>query len=314
MKKSFTLTLILSLYHSVCLAYEGNRYNDIKQQVFNTPYSVLPHYQVSKKLFGKSGNGSNNHLLTAARRTLTSKEDLLDFPQGQKLLQANGICFAGLWIIDSPSDYSGQFHYPTKTPVIARASVALSGTLHTDIRAFGFALKLFPEPEKISPTLNAFVINSMGGARSRYALDYVMDNAPSLGSLPSFTQLTTAYRLLRDLKRADKMTGSKKPDISFRPITHLARDDQQGKVVAPTWLRLTAATGLPRIDKSDFRNELRVKLYPQHTLTWVIEVASDKDGDKSNTHWQTIGKLVFNESITSKACDQRLHFSHPRLN
>jgi hypothetical protein len=313
MKTSFSLMVILLSYQSTAIAYQGSRYNDLKQQIFEVPYATLPLYQVSKKLFGKSGDHSDNHLLAAARRTLTSKEDLLAFPQRQKLLQANGICFAGQWVIDKPSAYSGQFQYLTQTPVIARASVALSGTLHTDIRAFGFALKLFPEPEKTASTLNVFVINSMGGARSRYALDYIMDNAPPLGSLPSFMQLTTAYRLLQDLKRADKMMGSKDPDVSFRPITHLAAYGQPVEVISPTWLRLTAAEDLIRMDKSDFREELRVEHYPQQTLIWNISVASHNGENKKRARWQTIGKLILTESITSKSCDQQLHFSHPLL-
>ena len=316
-KTSSTAALLLSLLLPIQLvfAYQGSSYNEIKQVIFSTPYSSLPHYQVNKKLFGNSGNSETNLLLQAARRTLTIKDDLFDFPQDQKLLQANGICFAGKWVIDKPSPYSGQFRYPTRSPVIARASVALSGTLQSDIRAFGLALKLFPgqDPDKPAPTLNAFVLNSMGGVRSKHVLDLSLDNAPPLGSLPSWGHVTTAYRLLRDLKAADKIVSKTKPDVSFRPVTQLAEYASNGPIVSPTWLRLRAPDELPRVDQTDFRDELRVQHYPQQQLIWLIEVAHDEGRGKSKAQWQPIGKLIFSESITSQACDQRLHFAHPTL-
>lgn len=296
-------------------AYEGSSYNAIKQAVFQSPYPELPHYRVEKKLFGKSGRNEDNHLLRAAKRTLTIEDDLLEFPQGQKLLNANGICFAGEWMVDAASPYTGLFQHPTRSPAIARASVALSGTEQSDKRAFGMALKLFPlnDSETVVPTLNAFVMHSMGGVRTKHVLDLALDNAPPLGALPSFTQLSVAYRLLRDLETADKLVSQTKPDVSYRPITHLAEYRTKGEVVAPVWLRLRAADELPRVDKNDFRDELRVEHYPQQKLIWLIDVAAGEDGKKSNAEWLTIGKLVFSESITSPACDRRLHFAHPRL-
>ena len=153
----------------------------------------------------------------------------------------------------------------------------------------------------------------MGGVRSKYVLDLVVDNAPPLGAWPSFGQLTTAYRLLRDLKAADRMISQTKPDVSYRPVTHLAEYGDKGQMIAPTWLRLRALDELPRIDKSDFRDELRVENYPQQKLVWLIEVANEEGRGKSKAQWQTIGKLIFSESITSQACDQRLHFAHPVL-
>ena len=159
--------------------------------VFTESYANLPNYLVDRSLFGDSGtNPETNYLLAAAHRTLTSRKDFYEFPQGQKLLQANGICFAGKWIIDRPSPFTGQFSYPTESLVMARASVLLSGTKQKDKRGFGFALKIIkgPDPNKVVPTLNAFVMHSMAGTRSQYVLDLVLDNEPPLGSLPPFGQ------------------------------------------------------------------------------------------------------------------------------
>lgn len=139
----------------------------VKQVVFATPYAQLPNYQVHKKHFGKAGNGENNALLSAAKRTLNDPRDLIEFPQQQKLLQANGICFVGEWLIESQASdssdnsvsngknaYTGLFSAGTRTKVIARASVALSGTRQKDKRAFGMAIKFFntsSTTEKLHP-------------------------------------------------------------------------------------------------------------------------------------------------------------------
>lgn len=314
---SFILALTIAplLSGTVAFAYDGSSYNSIKEAVFQNPYAELPHYKVEKALFGTSGRSEENHLLRAAKRTLTSKDDLLKFPQGQKLLQANGICFAGEWIIDTDSPYSGQFRNPTHGLVIARASVTLSGTEQADKRAFGLALKLFPTQDAGATvaTLNAFVMHSIGGTRTKHVLDLVVDNEPPLGSLPSLAHLGAAYRLLRDLKMADKMISQTKPDVNYRPVTHWAGDASLSTVVAPRWLRLRAPTKLPRVDKRDFRDELRVVHYPKQKLVWLIEVAGDGHNKKSDAEWLNIGRLVFSESITSPACDQQLHFAHPRL-
>lgn len=309
------LIFLSVLVGRIASAYDGSSYDTVKEAIFLNPYAALPHYRVEKQRFGKSGRGNDNHLLHAAKRTLMVEDDLLEFPHGQKLLQANGICFAGEWIIDTESPFSGQFQNPTRSRVIARASVALSGTEQRDKRAFGLALKFFPvhDAKTVAPTLNAFVMHSMGGVRTRHVLDLALDNAPALGALPSFSQLGTAYRLLRDLETADKIVSKTKPDVSYRPVTHLAEHGVDEEAVAPDWLRLRAADELPRIDKKDFRDELRVEHYPQQKLIWLIEVATGKDKKKSNAEWRTIGKLVLSESITSPACDQRLHFAHPLL-
>ncbi len=314
---SFILTLTIAslLNGTLARAYDGNSYDSIKQAVFQNPYAELSYYKVEKSLFGMSGRGEDNNLLQAAKRTLNNNEDLLEFPHGQKLLQANGICFAGVWIIDTESPYSGQFSNPTRALIIARASVTLSGTRQADKRAFGLALKLFATQDANAtvPTLNAFVMHSMGGTRTKHVLDLAVDNEPALGSLPSFSHLGAAYRLLRDLETADKLISKTKPDVNYRPVTHWAADAARGSVAAPRWLRLRAPAELPRVDKADFRDELRVQHYPQKKLIWLIEVADDKNGKKSNAEWLTIGRLEFTESITSPACDQRLHFAHPRL-
>lgn len=320
-------------------AYEGSSFYSVKNKVFQTPYEFLPHYKIQKNTFGKKGKNENNAVYQAAKRTLSVADDFLAFPGEQKLFQANGICFAGLWVIDKPSAYTGLFQYLTRSRVIARASVALDGTTQSDKRAFGMALKLFPEenPDAKSSTYNAFVMNTMAGVVSKHVLDLSMDNEPARGGLPPFTKLAVAYRILKDFKAADKSLSSTGPQVGFRPVTHLAEykstqpvaiSDQGLQksvvepaqvVVSPRWLRLTPEANGPRVDQDDFRDELNLENYPNQTLSWSIDVATatNHDGEtknkKSKAQWETIGKLTFNESVTSAVCDQQLHFAHPKL-
>ncbi len=138
-------------------------YNEIYNVVFSDPYIELPQYKVTKKLFGKSGDRPENHALTAAKRSLSSQTDLFDFPQKQKLFQPNGVCFAGRWLIQQPSRYTGLFEEGVNVPVIVRASVALDGTLQKHKRAFGMAIKIFPhaDPNLAVETSNVFVMNTL---------------------------------------------------------------------------------------------------------------------------------------------------------
>ena len=315
-RESFPLVgiILVMLLARPALAYEGSSFDDIHRLVFAQPYAQLPLYEIDRNSFGRSGNHPDNQVLQAARRTLSLRDDLHDFPGERKLFQANGICFAGEWQILRPSGYTGQFREGTVTPVIARASVAFDDTRQGDKRTFGMAIKLFPAAHREirAPTLNLFVMHSLGGVRIRHVLDLELDNAPRLDSLPPFSKIGTALRLQRDLERADREAGAADPAAAFRPVSHLAAEASAAPV-APTWVRLRAPDSLPRHNAEDFREELRTQHYPESRLVWEIDVASGERGDKKGAHWVTLGQLVLTESVTSSACDRRLHFAHPRL-
>jgi len=296
--------------------YKGSRYQDIYATVFQKPYTELPHYRINKRHFGPGGNHLNNRVLNAGLRTLRSRADLMDFPGGQKLFQANGICFAGQWRIDTDSPYSGLFAKGAQARVIARASVSLNGTEQKHKRAFGMALKFFrgADPQLAVATDNVFVMHSLGGVRTRHLLDLALDNEPPLGSLPPFGQWLTARRLQKDFQRADTATSGLPANVGYRPVSSLAQVvGKKGDEHAPRWLRLTAADSL-RMNQKDFRDELSLEHYPGQVLRWTISVAAaTAANDKQQASWENIGTLSFSESIASKACDQRLHFAHPRL-
>jgi len=322
MKCSGLLLLGLSLYAAAEISpNQGqtlNRFETLKRTIFETPYTDRPNYQVRLKTFGKSGRGEDNKLLTAARRTLNDDRDLIDFPGGQKLLQANGICFVGQWQIDTlDTPYTGLFSAGAASPAIVRASVALSGTLQKDKRAFGLAVKLLPDDLGLDPSLNVFVLNSLGGAVSQYVLDLPMDNQPRLGRIPKFRDIRTALRMRGELERADKeaikedQVSDVKPQATFRPINHLAayREDQPK---SPYWLRFSTVSE-HRNDQNDFRDELNLAAYPDNQLVYALEVADQHHKSKAKAVWRRIGQLKLTDSVTSAVCDQKLHFRHPRL-
>ncbi len=295
----------------------NKRFDELKSAVFALPYQARPTYKVSKKTFGKPGKSEQNQLRKAALRTLRSSQDLIDFPGGQKLLQANGICFSGDWIIDKPSQFTGLFQQGSASPIIARASVALSGVKQKNKRAFGLAIKLLPNDLGQQASLNIFTANSLGGVVNKHVLDLKLDNNPPLGRIPNLTDISTALRLRKDLESADrhviKETNSRgKADVTYRSITHIAayQPAESEAVIAPKWIRFRPANP-ERVDKDDFRDELDTSLYQDQKIVYQIDVAADHGSRKSSAKWQTIGKLELTDSVTSKACDAKLHFQHP---
>lgn len=291
------------------------RFHSLVRTLFSTPYQQRPNYKVNRSLFGSKGDNKDNQLRIAARRTLNDESDLIDLPTRQKLLNANGICFSGQWLITEENMYSGLYKQGTVSPAIVRASVALSGTLQKDKRAFGMAIKLLPDNLDNAASLNVFVLHSMGGTKTSHVLDLSMDNQPPLGRLPRWRDLSTALRLKRELELADKEQGAKKPSAAFRPVTIFADyQTPEGKTISPKWLRLSPSIPT-RIDQDDFRDELNVEHYPNKTIIYNIDVAPNSNtGNKKHAQWQHIGELTLTASVTSSACDKQLHFKHPALN
>ncbi len=200
------------------LATQLSTFEEVKNLVFSDPYASLPQYEVSRKHFDVNGE---NVLLKHAQRTLSSNANFIELDTKHKLLQANGICFAGIWKMSQNSPYSGLFQAGTEVPVIVRASVSLSGTKQRDKRAFGIAIKLFPYVHS-ALTENIFLMHSLGGTKTKHVANLPMTNEPALGELPPFSQLLTAYRLESDLEKADKAFSGKKANARFRPVSHLA--------------------------------------------------------------------------------------------
>ncbi|MEM7540022.1 MAG: hypothetical protein AAF384_00395 [Pseudomonadota bacterium] len=310
------MVLLLSNLALARAAEQGTSYTEVYRAVFAEAYSRLPQYAVDLALLGKAGDSTANHFREAARRTLRSTVDLFDFPAGQKLLQPNGICFAGIWQIDASSPFSGLLSAGTRLRAIVRASVSLSETEAPARRAFGLAIKIFPAATERTQVASAnfFVMDTIAGSSRNHVLDAVLDNEPPLGGLPEFRMLGLALRIRSDLQAADReVSGPHGGDYGFRPVAHLANVNESQEIGrAPHWLRLSARSALPRINAKDFRDELRVENYPDNRIVYRVD-AAEEASSKSRATWRTIGELTLSESITSPVCDQRLHFAHPQL-
>ena len=298
--------------------YEGSTFEEVRAAVWAAPYQALPQWTVDSDTLGASGDDDGNHLLAAARRTLGNRADLVDFPGGRKLFQANGICFTGTWRIDGASRWPGLYSAGTEALLIARASVSMSNTRRGGKRAFALAGKLFPttDPRERVHTANFFAMENALGTDDTHFLDAVLDNHPVIEGLPpSLRQLFLGLRIQSDLKSADRAFGAAPPDPTYRPLYPLAEAGPRAGAPgsAPRWMQLTVEPGTPRVDQPDFRDELRLSGYPDGRLRFVVRVADDAEGGKQAARWERIGVVEFTEDVASPGCDGRLHFAHPPL-
>ncbi|WP_141733366.1 hypothetical protein [Oligoflexus tunisiensis] len=290
--------------------YEGSRFHDVWEQVSADPYAVLPQNEVKVSKFFV---GLKDMLLENSKRTLSNQSDLL--PYFEKLVHPNGICLKGTWNITEPNPYTGAFRQGTQALIIARASTALTNTKAEGNRAFGFAGKIFPTADafhdELVKTANFFTIEDLGGTRKKHYLDSVNTN-DIIRISPTFTAFMKGLEGLvvaRDFPLAE---GSNLQTALIRelyPISELGLKPGEA-AVTPIWLKIDAAEGMPRIDESDFRDELTLANYPDG-LRFRISVASEgsRFGDKA---WQTIGFIDVEDTVVSESCDHRLHFAHPR--
>ena len=307
------LCLLLSLLANNT-SVANTRFEQLYSEIWQQPYKDLPQYEVKAKNFGDRGNSTNNRVLTAGKRTLNSSADLITLETPHKLLQANGICFTGHWQTYSESPYTGLFKNQAKSRITERASVSLSGTKQSNKRAFGLAIKLLPDDLGEADSLNIFTLNSLGGVITKHVLDLAVDNEPDFGQIPKFSDISTALRLKADLQRAEKQhlqaqgVNKAKANVSYRGVNHVAAYNADTPI-SPQWIRFSAADD-ERVDLDDFRDELALEHYSQQEIVYRIEVAGAAK-NKKKAQWQSIGKLIFDDSITSLACDTRLHFQHP---
>jgi hypothetical protein len=317
-KMSWTLAAVMAGHMAVSSAsaagaaspYEGSRFADVWAQVDSDPYQTLPQDKVSITRFF---SGLTDLVLRNSRRTLSDASDVL--PRFNKLLHPNGVCLKGTWNITAESPYTGAFSTGTQALIIARASTALSNTKTGQNRAFGLAGKLYPTADEQHAlpmkTANFFTIEDLGGNRKRYFLDAVNSNdiirvSPSL---TAFFKGAEGLVVARDFVVAD---GSNLQTALIRELYPLGEMGLAAGAVAntPVWMKITGAADMPRIDASDFREELDLSHYPQG-LRFDISVAS-KGTRFGSKEWQTIGFIEFTDSVVSDSCDHRLHFTHPK--
>ncbi len=293
-----------------------NQFESVRKIVFSDPYDQLPHYPVTKRLFGPAGDNPHNALRAAAVRTLTSDQDLAEFPAGQKLFQPNGICYAGRWAIHAATRYTGLFGIGTNVPAIVRISVMLGDTERGARRTLGMGVKLFPpSSDAENHGYNLLVMDNISGSTRAHTSHAVLDNHPEYGGLPSLGVIGTALRIRRDMNAVDKALSPAGPNLRYRSVSHLAAIGVTPGAVtnSPHWVRLRVAPETPDVDAVDFREELALKNYFDGRLTYDIELAAFDTAGKTRANWTRAGILRLTEDVVSESCDQRLHFGHPRL-
>jgi hypothetical protein len=268
--------------------------------VQSNPYKELPQNQVS---FNKLFTWHKNIILEDAKRTLSNRADIL--PSFEKLAHPNGICLKGTWNIEKENPFSGYFKQGSQALIIARASSAMSNTKQGEIRAFGLAGKLFPttNPSKINsqPSANFFVIDDLGGTEAKNFTDVALTNTPPL---------TTNIELLKHIAYGLKVNSAFKEadkNPSRRQLYEISELGEKGAIKTPKWIRVKAQSSINKNSK-DFRDELKIN--GSKKLIFTIEVAEKKRENKKV--WQKIGTITFDKSVTSYACDQQLHFHHPK--
>lgn len=268
-------------------------------------YRSLPEYKTSKSDFIVAGF---DRLANAAKRTIDDSSDIL--PHFQKLVHPIGICFAGTWNITEKSQYSGYFAKGAKGLIIARASEAMGNGVKGDWRAFGLAGKIYPTQDpkdaRNYKTANFFTVDDLGGTDAESFLSLPKTNEPAISkhlstifSLPTILAISKAFRAADD-------------NPAFRPVTQIAELglDNPREANSPQWLMLQAESKAFSIHSNtgDFRNELRLKNFPNDKLKFGILVSSK--GDQS---WTRIGSVELTQEALASGCDHRLHFQHPRL-
>jgi hypothetical protein len=243
-------------------------------------------------------------IAAAAKRAVDDPADWA--PRLPKLVHTTGICFTGEWAIDADSLYTGAFRKGFHGLFIGRASSANGKTVAGKKRPFGFAGKIFPtlDPEERVRTFNFVTIDNLGGTRARHFLDVRMTNEPRAGF--AITPVTS-LAILFAFKAADR-------DIFMRPIENLsmAGEDEFAPGIAPRWLRLRAAEGMPRVDEADFRHELDIRHYPRGLRLEIAVSATTKNPDLDG-EWLRLGEIRLRESAVSYACDRQLRFAHSKV-
>ena len=280
-----------------------NSFQDVWTQIASDPYTTLPQYTVS---YGKLFTWKKNIILEDSKRTLEEHADIL--AAFEKLAHPNGICLKGFWNIHTKNPYSGYFKRDSKALIIVRASSALSNTRRGEIRAFGFAGKLFPSlnPQKINKenTANFFLIDDLGGTDAPHYTDVTLSNEPSV---------TTTSALLKNLLYGLKLASAFAESDENPGIRQLYEISELGEkksahIITPKWMKVEAKSG-QTIDADDFRNALGITA--NNKLVFIISVAS-KENKQGKKEWQNIGSITLDASVVSASCDHRLHFHHPK--
>jgi hypothetical protein len=270
--------------------YRGSTFHEVKQAAFAGPYAELPKHK-------GVGPGTFLQLCADAARNMYDRRDIR--PRYDKLIHSHGVCYSGLWEIDQNSPYTGYFKRGSRGLLIARTSVAAMFTTQGHRRALGIGGKIFPtlDPhEKVWPG-NFVTVSTLSGSRARHVLDIDVSNFAFVGADPGANLINRVIFRLVDTRPGYRQ---------LYPVASLGLKPGD-PVVTPDLLLLKPKSGTPRVDAKDFRDEIRLKNYPEGRLVYDILV---KNFDESQ--WQRIGSITLTEDTISEGSDKRLHFWIPR--
>jgi hypothetical protein len=294
--------------------YDGSTFEEVKSITFSGPYNRLPNHQgLSAQTFVQFFNDS--------ARNMHDKRDIR--PRFDKLIHANGICLSGFWKIDqaaaapgasgeSPHDpytglkideyrepFTGYFAPGSVGLCIARLSVAGLYMTRGYSRAFGIAGKVFPtlDPaQKVKPG-NFVTVNYLSGTKEKHITDIAPTNQPGIGPAIAANVINRIIFRLMDTRPGYRQ---------LYPISTLGVP-RGARVKTPDLIQLKVPDGTPRVNADDFRDELRLKNYPDSKLIYEIRVKMFDD-----PNWSRIGRIEFTEDAICEGCDKRIHFWIPR--
>lgn len=293
--------------------YDGSSFSEVWQALQKTADEEdLPASRVSRPLDLIGGA-----IWSAAKRTLNYKFDLFsdttNFPARRKLVHPFGICFAGNWTIDKASKYTGLFSEGVSTTIIIRASEALGYVKKKHKRAFGFAGKIFPNTdydsenidltsEKVQ-TADFFTVDDLGGTAIEQFFSSTFINEP-----PISISLRLAPNVLAVGVLTAQAFSSADSHAGIRPLYPLSESGLEDKdeAVTPSHMRIIGGDFERISEYQDFREESRLENYKKK-IVLTIEVR-----EKPKAKWQKIGEISLFRDVISKACDQNLHFHHPK--
>jgi hypothetical protein len=209
--------------------------------------------------------------------------------------------------------------------VIGRYSTCCTETRRGHTRSLALAGKLFPttDPNHTQPlrTASFFTQQDIGGERTDYINDAELRNAPNVHALRRARG--TPILLITGLvfKRVDMEPAQRQ----LYQIAELGKPDNE-PTRAPKFMRLLVATDQPKIegDALDFRDEVMAQIFdrgdasPRRTLRFDIEITDEGSAhglelsrNLSFSNWRRIGRLTFDNAVTSYNGDFVIHFNHP---
>jgi hypothetical protein len=270
--------------------YRGTTYRYVKDATWSGPYAELPRHK-------GLGLDTMGQLFADAARNMHDKRDIR--PHYDKLVHSHGVAYAGIWKIDRESPYTGFFKNGSEGLLIARISVA-GPFLHQGARrALGIGGKIFNtrNPDEWVWPANFVVVSNLTGSRAKHVLDIPMTNYLSTGIDPFANLIARVVFRSVDTRPAYRQ---------LFPISTLGLRPGD-PIVTPDLMMLKVASGTPRVDAKDFRDEIRLARYPEGKLVFDILV---KNFDERE--WSRLGAIVLTEDVVSEGSDKRLHFWIPR--